>query len=120
MYSIKLPGKNNQAGVSCISKYELQEKYIDNAFRLTNLKYDDNASYEPIQFYSDYRLDSVTTNPKELFWKSHDYLHFVYSTIHNTEVCFIAEDYLLRDSEHLRSRWIKTLSENVYPYELCR
>lgn len=102
------------------SKLEIQAKYIDNAIHLTNLKYDTNANYEPIHFYLTYRLDTVTTNPKELFWMSHDYLHFVYSTIGGTEVCFIAEDYLLRDSEHLRSRWIKILSENVSPHLLCR
>ena len=103
-----------------VSKFEIQAKYINKAFHLTNLKYDANANYEPIKFYSDYRLDTVTTNPKELFWMSHDYLHFVFSTIHGTEVCFITEDYLLRDSEHLRSKWIKILSENVSPYVLCR
>jgi hypothetical protein len=102
------------------SKFEIQSHYIDNSFHLTNLKYTANANYEPIQFYCDYRLDTVTTNPRELSWMSHDYLHFVYLRIHNTEVYFIAENYLLVDTVHLRSRWIRTLNENTSPYLLCR
>jgi hypothetical protein len=103
-----------------VKQFEIKSKYINNAFRLTNLKYDSVTNDESIQFYLDYRLDTVTTNPKELSWMSHDFLHFVYSSIHGTEVCFIAEHYLLWDKEHFRSRWIRILSENVPPYELCR
>jgi hypothetical protein len=103
-----------------VNRFEIQSKYINNSFHLINLKHDAHVNYEPIQFYSDYRLDTVTTNPKELNWMSHDYLHFVYSTIHGTEVCFTAQDYLLEDSAHLRSKWIKALNENVSPNVLCR
>jgi len=113
-------GKIIWTNKAVVSKLEIQEKYIGDDVRLTNLKNNFNASYEPIKFYSYHRLDTVTTNPKELFWMSHDYLHFVYSTIHKTEICFIVEDYLLRDSAHLRSRWIRALSENVSPNKLCR
>jgi hypothetical protein len=82
--------------------------------------YDSIASYDPIRYYSDYRLDTVKTLPKELTWKSHDFVHYVYSTIQGVEVCFIAEEYLLQDYVHFRSQWIRKLSGNVPPYVLCR
>ncbi len=107
-------GKIIWAKNGIVNKFEIKSKYLDNP------KYDSNANYESIQFYSDYRLDTVMTDPKELFWMSHDFLHFVYSKIHGIEVCFIIEDYLLRDFEHLRSRWIRKLNEDVPPHLLCR
>ncbi|HKB43050.1 MAG TPA: hypothetical protein VKC90_01625 [Chitinophagaceae bacterium] len=113
-------GKIIWASNGTVNKLEITSRYYDNAFHLSIPKYNSNANFAAIQFYSDYRLDTVMTNPKETFWMSHDFLHFVYSTIHGDEVCFIAEDYLLLDQEHLRSRWIKALSENVSPNVLCR
>jgi hypothetical protein len=99
-----------------ITKYNEKAK----AYDLAPLKYNFDVDLEPIQFYSNYRLDTVTTNPEELFWMSHDYLHFVYSVIGGKTVCFIAENYLLLDREHLRSRWINILCGNVPPHLLIR
>ncbi len=99
---------------------EIKSKYINKVIRLTDSKYDSIANFAPIQFYFDYRLDTVTTNPRELFWMSHAYLHLVYSEVNGTEVCFIIEDYLLSDFEHLRSRWISSLCQRIRPDELCR
>lgn len=105
-------------------KIEIKSNYFNRAsdkiFRFRTTTYDSIANFEAIQFYSDYRLDTVKTNPKELYWMSHDFLHFVYSTIHGKEVCFTAEDYLLRDREHLRARWISKLSGGIPPWQLCR
>jgi hypothetical protein len=101
-----------------VNSFKVTAKYHNNAFHLSIPKYDSNADFASIKFYSDFRLDTVKTNPKETFWMSHDFLHFVYSTIHGIEVCFTADDYLLLDKEHLRSRWIKILSENVRPSAL--
>jgi hypothetical protein len=111
-------GKIIWASKGKVGKLEITSKYYDNAFHLSIPAYYSNVNFEAIQFYSDYRLDTVMTNPKETFWMSHDFLHFVYSTINGIEVCFTVEDYLLLDNEHLRSKWIKVLSENVRPNRL--
>jgi hypothetical protein len=113
-------GKIIWANSGIVNSYEVKSKYFDSAFHLTEPKFSYSRNYEAIQFYFDHRLDTVSTNPKETFSLSHDYLHFVYSTINRSEVCFIAEDYLLRDDTHLRSRWIRLLSDNVEPKALCR
>jgi len=111
-------GKIVWASNGVLTKVETSCKYYDNAFHLTMPKYSD-ADFGAIQFYSDYRLDTVHTNPGEYIWMSHDFLHFVYSKIHGIETCFIAEDYLLRgDREHLRAKWIMKLSEEVPPQAL--
>jgi hypothetical protein len=91
-----------------------------NESRLAKPKYTWNASAEPISFYSKYSMDTVTTSPRELTWMSHDWIHFVYSSIAGKTQCFTAEEYLLRDHQHLRSRWIGVLSGYIYPHELCK
>jgi hypothetical protein len=96
-----------------INKLEITSSYYNNEFHLSIPKFTTNTSDAGLKFYSEHRLDTVTTNPKELNWMSHDFLHFVYSSISRVEICIIAENYLLEDQEHLRSKWIKVLSENV-------
>jgi hypothetical protein len=102
-----------------VNRCVIESPYINNARNLTNPRFSSDTNYEAIKFYFDYRLDTVTTNPTETFSMNHDYLHFVYSIINGTEVCFKAVNYLLRDKDHLRSRWIKLLSDNVDPNILC-
>jgi hypothetical protein len=95
---------------------------INRQFSLNSIVYDSLDDRLPIQFYLDNRLDTVNSNPRELHWMSHDFLHYVYASIAGTSTCFVAENYLLRDSEHLRSQWVILLNSSLHnsrkPYKL--
>lgn len=103
-----------------VKTLEINSKFVERTIQLTMPKYDSNASRQPIQFYYDYRLDTVKTLPKELRWRSHDYIHFIYSNISGIEDCFVAEHYLLHDSEHRRTQWIWLLCDFKSPWVLTQ
>ena len=92
------------------------------ASSLEPIIYNASENRQPLQFYLENRLDTVRTNPRELFWRSHDLLHFAFASVARTSTCFIAEDYLIRDYTHLRSRWIiflnSSLDESRKPFKL--
>ena len=75
--------------------------------------YNISEGREPLEFYIDNRLDTVRTNPRELYWMSHDLLHYVFASVPGTSTCFVTENYLVRDWEHLRSQWIILLNSSL-------
>jgi hypothetical protein len=91
-------------------------------FSVNPVIYDTLADRRLIQYYLDNRLDTVKSDPRELHWMSHDFLHYVYASVGGTSTCFVAPNYLLRDVEHPRAVWAillnLSLDDSQKPYKL--
>ena len=103
-----------------INKLEIRVFYKDDVYHISSPQYAVSGNYAAFQFYAVNRLDTVKTNPKELHWMSHDFLHYVFATVSGMETCFTAPDYLLYDAEHLRAKWIYLLNKRVPPHILIK
>lgn len=113
---------STKSGIHSAEIMQVEYSKVNGQSSLYPIIYDELNDRRPIQFYLDYQLDTVSSNPRELHWMSHDFLHYVYASVAGTSTCFVAADYLLRDSAHLSSQWVILLNSGLNnsrkPYKL--